>query len=191
MTQSFRRPMMTMVALGCGALALAGCFGPTYGTGTTAGDQLVNDLSNALSLRARSEGPPINYSPRPDIIQPTDSSVLPPPQENIAEAAGQEWPESPEERRARVLRSIDEGERDPNFVTNPSQVAAIGASEGPGRVSAGAGQRVFLTDPPAEYRQPAPTADYGELGPTEAQKARAAERAQNDRRGWRRLVPWL
>ena len=89
-----------------------------------------------------------------------------------------------------MLRDIDEGRRDPNFITNPDQVAAIGASEGPGRTAGSGARRVYLTDPPVEYRQPAQTAAVGELGPTEAQKERAAQRAQNDRPGWRRWLPF-
>ena len=43
-----------------GTVALAGCFGPTYGTGKTASDQLMEDIGNSLSLRNRNQGPQIN-----------------------------------------------------------------------------------------------------------------------------------
>lgn len=183
------RSTASLACLVAGAVALAGCFGPTYGTGKTASDQLLEDLGNSLSLRNRNQAPPINYSPRPDIIAPTDTATLPPPQENIVDASDV-WPESPEQRRARVRREIDEGQRDPNFITNSDQVAAIGASEGPSRTASGGARRVYLTDPPAEYRQPAETAAYGDLGPTEAQKERAAKRASDDKPAWRRWLPF-
>lgn len=190
MHNSAIRPSVTLALACAGGLALTGCFGPTYGTGVTATDQLFDDLGNAVSLRDRNEGPPINYTPRPGLVTPTDTDTLPPPQESIVTASGDLWPESPEERRARVQREADEGRRDPNFIVGSDAAAAVGASEGPGRVTAGAGQRIYLTDPPAEYRTPAETAPYGDLGPTERAKARAAERASDDRPAWRRLLPF-
>lgn len=178
------------IALVCaGGLAIAGCFGPTYGTGVTATDQLMDDLGNAISLRARNEQAPINYNPRPDLVSPTDTTNLPPPQENIVTASGELWPESPEERRARVRREADDGVRDPNFIVGSDAVAEAGASEGPSRSAASASQRVYLTDPPVEYRVPAESAPYGDLGPTERAKERAARRASGEREGWRRWLP--
>lgn len=189
MAHSSLRSTASLAFVVVGAVALAGCFGPTYGTGKTASNQLMEDIGNSLSLRNRNEGPAINYTPRPGIITPTDTATLPPPQENIADASGV-WPESPEQRRARVLRDIDEGRRDPNFITNPTEVAAVGASEGPGRTAGTGARRVYLTDPPATYRQPAQTAAYGDLGPTEAQKERAANRSSGDKPAWRRWLPF-
>ena len=184
-------PVAALLFVGVSGVLVSGCLGPTYGTDKTVGEQLMDDLGNAVSLRPRREGPPINYSPRPAIVTPANTAVLPPPQENIAEAAGAEWPESPEQRRQRVLQGIEDGNRDPNFIVNPQQAAAVGASEGPGRVAGTASRRVFLTDPPVEYLQPADTAAYGDLGPTEAQKERAAKRAQGEQTGIRRWLPWL
>lgn len=174
---------------GLSALVLSGCMGPTYGTGKSSTEQLFEDLGSSLSLAKKKEGPAIEYTPRPDIVKPVDTSALPAPQARIAETPGV-WPESPEERRKRVLAEIEEGKRDPNFITNPDQVAATGASEGPAAGRAGA-RRVYLTDPPVEYRVPAETAEYGDLGQTEAAKARAAKAAQGKNTGWRRLLPWL
>lgn len=189
MTHTLTRSTITLAALCTGALALSGCFGPTYGTGKTSSAQLMEDLGSSLSLGARRGQEPINYTPRPGLVQPADTSVLPPPQENIADASDA-WPESPEERRARVLRDVDAGQRDPNFITDPDQAAALGVSEGPGRISGGA-RRVYLTDPPTEYRQPAPTANVADLGPSEAAKERARKRAQGEKTGLARLIPWL
>jgi len=189
MPQTITRSTLTLAALCAGALALGGCFGPTYGTGKTSSAQLMEDLGSSLSLGSRRPQAPINYTPRPGIVEPADTSVLPPPQQNIADAS-EAWPESPEQRRARVLADVDAGRRDPNFITDPNQAAALGASEGPGRISGGA-RRVYLTDPPSEYRQPAQTAQIGDLGESEAAKERARKRAQGERTGLRRFLPWL
>lgn len=169
--------------------AVSGCFGPTYGTGKTAGAQLMEDLGDSLSLGKKNRTR-IEYAPRPTIVQPADTTNLPAPQENIA-AASDEWPETPEQKRARILAEIEAGQRPENFVTNPDEAAALGASEGPGRATV-AGKRIYLTDPPTEYRQPAQTAAYGDLGVKESTKERARKKASasNDG-GWRRWVPWL
>lgn len=181
-----KRAVATALAL-TGTALVSGCFGPTYGTGVPAGSQLMNDIGESFSLGKKNQGAPINYSPRPDIVTPADTATLPTPQENIVDSSGQ-WPETPEQRRQRILADIEEGNRNPNFVVNKDQAAALGASEGPGRATA---PRVFLTDPPSEYRQPAQTAEYGDLGETEAAKARAAKAEQGKQGGLRRLIPWL
>ncbi|MEM1376140.1 MAG: hypothetical protein AAGG69_02015 [Pseudomonadota bacterium] len=170
--------------------SLGGCFGPTYGTGETQVDALMNDLGNSISLGDRRKQEPINFAPRPDIVKPSTTAALPAPQENIAKSSDA-WPESPEELRARVLTDIENDRRDPNFVTSQSQAAALGASEGPNQRALGTGNRRFLTDPPAEYRIPAQTAATGELGTPEVVKERQAKAARGEGGFWRRLVPWL
>jgi hypothetical protein len=173
------------------AASVAGCMGPTYGTGKTSGEHLMDDLGGALSLAPADHGKAkIQYTPRPDIVKPADTSSLPAPQQNIADSSA-EWPESPEQKRQRILTDIENGKRSANFVTSRADADALGSSAGPGRGATGGG-RVFLTDPPAEYTQPASTAVAGELGETEAKKERARKRAQGkDKTGLRRLFPWL
>ncbi|TCD16640.1 hypothetical protein [Oricola cellulosilytica] len=208
------------VALFAAAFVLSGCLGPTYGTDRTAGEQLVDDLSEIVSLRG--ERPePIDYTPRPGLVKPADTATLPEPQQNIADASG-EWPESPEERLARIRQEADEG------TIRPGLAKKAGLSEQPKFPGTGAGEslrdrgdtptevaksrtlikqqqheevtvaaaaparRTYLTDPPVEYRQPADTAAYGDLGETESAKERARKKAAADpKSGWRRLVPWL
>ncbi len=76
---------------------------PTYGTDKTANEQLLGDVSNILSLgpqkRAR-----IEYKPRPDLVRPVKGApaALPPPQDSITTAGTGAWPESPEQKRARL-----------------------------------------------------------------------------------------
>ena len=52
-------------------------------------------------------------------------------------------------------------------------------------------QRVYLTDPPTDYRQPSDSAAYGDLGEPEKTKERRRERVGQEKTGLRRLVPWL
>jgi hypothetical protein len=88
------------------ALALAGCMGsPTYGTGTPAHEQLLSDVTGVLSIAPNTEKPKIDYKPRPELVKPAPGAgeTLPPPQQSIATTANAAWPESPEQRRQRVL----------------------------------------------------------------------------------------
>lgn len=172
-------------------LAVAGCLGPTYGTDKTAGEQLMEDLGSAMSLR-NSDTTRINYAPRPDLVQPPNPAVLPTPQQSVTQQDGA-WIESPEERRARIRAEIDEGKKSARFVGGQEAIAQVGASEGPAQIGAPVSpRRNFLTDPPSSYRQPAGTAAVDDVGLSEAKKARALKRAAKGQpTGWRRLVPWL
>ncbi len=98
-------------------LALSGCLGsPTYGTDKTASEQLVGDLSSALSF-----SPPkrehIDYKPRPALVRPApgQKESLPAPQDHITQAASAQWPESPEQRRARLREDASKHFEDTNF----------------------------------------------------------------------------
>ncbi|GAB4364339.1 MAG: hypothetical protein Kow0026_29240 [Oricola sp.] len=177
----------TFVALGASALVLAGCLGPTYGTDKPAMEQLFDDLGGSLSL-GKKKRTVIDYKPRPGLVKPADTSTLPEPQQNIAEASP-DWPESPEERLARIRKEADEGK----YLANASKTNDPDKPlQSNARPVAAPGQRVYLTDPPPEYRQPAETAPYGDLGPTESAKERARKKASAEpKTGWRRLVPWL
>jgi len=97
-------------------LALSGCMGsPTYGTDKTAGEQLAGDLSSAFSFSPK-RGPNIDYKPRPELVKPApgQKEVLPAPQESI-ETASTDWPESPEQRRARLRADATAHQNDPNY----------------------------------------------------------------------------
>lgn len=86
---------------------------PTYGTHKTANAQLMEDVTGMLSL-GRSDKEPINYRARPDLVRPT-SNNLPPPQESVVSADNSAWPESPEQRRARVRAEATARQDDPTF----------------------------------------------------------------------------
>lgn len=175
-----------LAVVGASALALSGCMGPTYGTGKPATSQFIEDLAQSVTL-GNPDKKHIDYKPRPGLVEPTDTTTLPPPQQNIAEASP-DWPESPEERLVRIKKEIDEGRRLPNLsqIDDPDKPLQNNIHR-----QATAGKRVYLTDPPSEFRQPAQSAAYGELGPTESAKERARKKAEGkSKTGWRRFVPW-
>ena len=100
-------------------LALAGCVGsPTYGTDKPADQQLLGDLSNAISLRPPKKDA-IDYKPRAVLVKPKAGTkeALPAPQDSITQTAGGEWPESPEQRRARLRAEATGNENNPNYQT--------------------------------------------------------------------------
>lgn len=95
--------VVTVVAAGA---ALAGCLGPTYGTGKTSGEQLVSDIDGMLSLGSTNKAD-ISYTPRAELIRPKDKSVLPTPQDAVDATNNPNWPESPERRSARIQAEAD------------------------------------------------------------------------------------
>ncbi|WP_265516628.1 hypothetical protein [Nitratireductor luteus] len=194
------------------AILLAGCGGPTYGTGTPANQQLVEDVTGALSL-APKKRESISYAPRPGIVQPASKEVLPPPQEDVAGADNPAWPESPEERLARIRAEATANQNNPSYRPNIIQDVDGATADGVSPLAANASQaerraeffrrqkitkqgspttRRYLSEPPTEYRQPAPTAPADELGEDEWKKERQAKRAAGSGTGGlRNLIPWL
>jgi len=97
---SAKRVAIVAPVLFASALA-AGCMSsPTYGTDKTSNEQLFEDVSGMFALGGDKKEP-INYKPRPDLVRPS-SNTLPPPQQSVASVEGDQWPESPEQRRARI-----------------------------------------------------------------------------------------
>ncbi|GIL03148.1 MAG: hypothetical protein BroJett030_30470 [Alphaproteobacteria bacterium] len=89
-------------------MALGGC-GTTYGTGVSQEEQTVKDMYNLFALSPPRKN--IDYSPRPDLIVPENTAALPEPLDESVTTSNPEWPESPEERIARVR--AEAGEIDP------------------------------------------------------------------------------
>lgn len=117
------------------AVALSGCLSsPTYGTGTSANEQLLQDVTGIFELGGKKKAE-IDYKPRPDIVQPADTSKLPPPQQSIATASNPNWPETPEQMRER-LRAEATANRD-----NPQYRPAITDSRQPDVASPAADPR--------------------------------------------------
>ncbi|KQQ81228.1 hypothetical protein [Aureimonas sp. Leaf324] len=108
MTHTTVRVGSRMLALGAAALALSGCMGPTYGTGTSQGQQLFNDLDGMLTLGS-SNRTRVDYSPRPELVKSQKRDVLPPPRVASASSMDANWPESPEQRRARLRAAAPDG----------------------------------------------------------------------------------
>jgi hypothetical protein len=105
---------MLMAGSAMAALALAGCTTPpTYGTGVSVTTQLMEDVSSAVSLSPK-KGEKIAYAPRPGLVKPGNPGDLPAPQTRIVDQSGA-WPESPEERRARLRAEATASADDPFF----------------------------------------------------------------------------
>lgn len=200
-------------------LWLAGCMGPTYGTDTPSGQQLVEDVTGILSLRP-DDRPDIDYTPRPELVEPESLQVLPPPQQDLA-ANSEKWPESPEQRLARVreeatlnqdnnlyrpavsdgssskpteMRGMTRALALDRGLANPDSTSARNQREEFNRRLAerqqgSPTQRRYLSEPPIEYRRPAETAPVGDVGEDEWRKER--HQRASDSPGWRGLVPWL
>ncbi len=117
MTERHRARALVLVPLMVSGFALAGCVGsPTYGTGTPAGEQLLGDVSNAISLQPPKRDA-IDYKPRATLVKPKPGTkeALPAPQDSITQTASGEWPESPEQRRARLRAEATANENNPNY----------------------------------------------------------------------------
>lgn len=136
---------------------------PTYGTGTTQTQQLTTDVTTMFSLKPKRTN--AEYAPRPELVKPAaPTTELPPPQENIVTAAADQWPESPEQRRARIRADATENRDKPGWepeVVNDisreqeSKSAQVLGSSARGADSgvAAAGQGEDLTKKGAEFRQ--------------------------------------
>jgi len=104
MTEKTRRRVALLTSLIASGLALGGCVSsPTYGTDKTATEQLVGDVTGILSIGPK-DREKIDYKPRPELVRPTSDQTrnLPAPQDSIAATRSDAWPESPEQRRARL-----------------------------------------------------------------------------------------
>ncbi|MGX5831217.1 hypothetical protein [Mesorhizobium sp. 43Arga] len=116
MTERYKARLALLAPLVVSGLALSGCVGsPTYGTDKTAAEQLAGDLTGAVSFAPKHKDP-IDYKPRPTLVKPApgQKEALPAPQESIQTASAQ-WPESPEQRRARLRADATAHQNDPGY----------------------------------------------------------------------------
>ena len=82
---------------------LSGCVGgTTYGTGVSHEQQTLESISNLFALSNKDDRKKIDYSARPDLVQPANKEVLPAPVEVETSTSDPAWPETPEERIARI-----------------------------------------------------------------------------------------
>lgn len=147
-----------LTAMAGAGLLVSGCMGgPTYGTGVSSNKQLVTDVSSMLSL-APKERRKIDYNPRPELVKPGQAELaenaLPPPQQAVASADNPQWPESPEQRRARIRATATDNQD--NAFYDP-EVAGEG---GVARVQATGPQRSHRAD------------EYGVVSVTDLNKRR-------------------
>ncbi len=121
MTGDRRSGIAAAAGLAIAGVALSGCMSsPTYGTDKTSSEQLIGDVSNILALAPKRT--------RRDRLQTpagtgqTASRDRPPPcrtpQDSVASAGNPQWPESPEQRRARLRAEADENRDDPGWRPN-------------------------------------------------------------------------
>ena len=98
----------TAIATACGTLT--GCMGPTYGTGKSQGETLFDDLNNVVSLGSENKTAEIAYAPRPELVKPDNTKVLPAPQATRNTTGDPNWPESPEARSKRLQAAAYQGD---------------------------------------------------------------------------------
>ncbi len=126
---SFGRRATAGVSLAVLGTMLGGCVGsPTYGTGTTANQQLASDVTNVLQIGPKKRND-IEYKPRAELVRPAPGTreALPEPQRSVASADNADWPESPEQRRARIRAEATANQDDPTY---QSEVVADGSVKG-------------------------------------------------------------
>lgn len=215
---------ISVVLVSLSALALTGCVGgTTYGTGVSQEAQLIQDLEGMMSMGSKRRKKSIDYSARPDLILPADSAALPAPVDEAASTAQADWPESPEQRLARIRGEAESadprsgeisvaelkrkkvgirvlrGKFDEPDIDKDGHAAIDSLNDGSYKnarmlkksqntYSTGP-RRKYLTEPPVAYRTPYSTAAAGDLGISEAEKERRAEKAakvkrQNDSGMW-------
>lgn len=110
MNDRFARSIAAFAFAGLAALALSGCVGgTTYGTGVSQEEQTLKDVYTMFNLKPESKR--IDYSPRPDLIVPENKQALVEPIDSAATSTNVQWPETPEERIARIQAAA--GEVDP------------------------------------------------------------------------------
>ena len=105
----FAGKIVAAMAFVMSALLLSGCVGgTTYGTGVTQEEQLLKDLEGMTKIGGLVRKAPIQYSARPDLVVPAQSAALPDPLEQESSASNVAWPESPEQKLARIRAEADE-----------------------------------------------------------------------------------
>lgn len=131
------RARLLAAPLVCSSLLLAGCVSsPTYGTGKSQSSQLTSDLTGMFSLKPKATAA-ADYKPRPDLVKPASLAELPAPQDSINSATNPEWPESPEQKRARLRNEATQNQDNPLYQSSivndipakPSEFDGMNTSE--------------------------------------------------------------
>lgn len=197
---------ITLAPLMVGGLMMAGCMSsPTYGTDKTSNEQLLSDVTGMVSLGGKQKER-IDYKPRPELVRPGREAIasLPTPQDSVASTGNSAWPESPEERRARIRADATANQDNPSYRSEvvsdiplserakpkvtfgrerPTNGLEPGAREQRGEFNrrltenrqGDATSRKYLSEPPLAYREPSATAPANDVGEDEAKKERRAK----------------
>jgi len=169
-----------------GMVVVSGCVGggPTYGTGKTSTETLLDDLGNSVSLGAPKPTEEIKYEPRPALVMPASKDNLVTPQKSLAGKDNPNWVESPEEARLRLKKEADDnidnpGYKSPLLVGTASGAQASAAQQQQAyrdarklQMGAYSDKRRYLSDPPLEYRKVDDATALNDLGEPELDKAR-------------------
>ncbi|WP_394801956.1 hypothetical protein [Rhizobium halophilum] len=197
------RAALSVAGILAGVVALSGCMAsPTYGTGKSATEQLVDDLGSSVSITGNQENRNLKYNPRPKLVVAAQDRSLPPPQASLASRENNPaWVESPEETRERLRQEAAENENNPRYrspllagkgqagqMTETQKWEAFRqAKQNVDSVDI-TSRRRSLTDPPAEYRA-VDAAALDDLGEPEAKKERRrkkeAQAAQQSSSWWK------
>ncbi|MCB1385127.1 MAG: hypothetical protein KDJ80_04230 [Nitratireductor sp.] len=134
---------------------LSGCVGgTTYGTGVTQEQQTIEDIANILTIQKKQKR--IDYKPRPDLVVPEEKQLVDPDQVASAQDNA-DWPESPEERIARVRAEAEEAQSTSagqnRFSRSQKNVRGVEPGTATARVEAPRGQGVpgVSCDPDGNY----------------------------------------
>ncbi|KQM35516.1 hypothetical protein ASF03_04720 [Rhizobium sp. Leaf68] len=193
MTQSFRM-YRTLAGISFACLALSACTSPTYGTGKSASEQLLDDLGNATSITGDQTKRNVKYNPRPGLVVPAQARAeqLAQPQQSLANReTNPQWPETPEEARERLRAEAEANKDNPNYrspllagngtngqMTETQKWEAFrkAKADAQGGTVVNTNTRKYLTDPPVEYRNVSQD-QLADLGEPELKKEK--ERKKN------------
>lgn len=193
MTQSFRM-YRTVAGISFACLALSACTSPTYGTGKSASEQLLDDLGNATSITGDQTKRNVKYNPRPGLVVPAQARAeqLAQPQQSLANReTNPQWPETPEEARERLRSEAEANKDNPNYrspllagngtngqMTETQKWEAFrkAKADAQGGTVVNTNTRKYLTDPPVEYRNVSQD-QLADLGEPELKKEK--ERKKN------------
>lgn len=108
-TMTMKYPVLVS-GLIAATIGLSGCVGgTTYGTGVSQGQETLEGVFNMFSLGAKKKQK-IDYSARADLVIPSDKNALREPVSAESSTSNPEWPESPEQKIARVRGDVVEAD---------------------------------------------------------------------------------
>lgn len=196
------RVIAGMAGLLVATAGLSGCVSsPTYGTGTSAAEQLVDDIGKAATIGGGSKAKNIKYAPRPGLVVPPtgEQTALVTPQPSVVNRDNGQWAESPEEMRARLAQEAEENRNNasyqsplakgPGFGDKPGTSSQAQFAQFRENIKTEKGNyngRRYLSDPPTTYREadPAALTDLGEPEKAKEKRRRKAATVAGSGSNW-------